>query len=108
MAPDPGAHKPDPGDPGGPVLGVGSSDVHEIERGTSHISLHQPDASLPISARSNARKRNGPDFSPAEYSATPTHYVSRDDQSPKRSKPQSAAPPRRSSGPVRGNLPSGM
>jgi hypothetical protein len=62
--------------------GVGNSDVHEIEKGISHITLHQPATSMLVSMRSNTRKRTGPDSSPAEYPVTPTPLnVSRDDQS---------------------------
>ena len=105
---EPRAGKPDPRESGSVPWGAGSSDVHEIERGTSHITLHNSDTSMLVSVR-NARKRTGPDSSAAEYPpVTPTPLnVSRDDQSPKRSRPQSAAPlppPRRTLGPARGNL----
>jgi hypothetical protein len=100
------ASKPDPGEhTSAPSRGIpwniGNSDVHEIERGTSHITLHQSDTPVSLvadvgSLRSNTRKRTGPDSSPAEGPAAPApHHISRDDQSPKRSRPQSAAPARR-------------
>ena len=61
--------------------------------------------------RSNARKRTGPDSPAAEYTypvTSTTLNVPRGDQSPKRSRPQPAAPPpRRTLGPARGNLTSG-
>lgn len=104
------AGRPDFGDLGGVSRGVGNSDMHEIERGTSRITLHHSDTPMLVSIRSNARKRTRLDSPQAEHPMTPTSLnVSRDGQSPKRSRVQSIVPSSRwASEPVRGNLTSGM
>lgn len=100
---------PNLGDPRSFSWDVGNSDVHEIKRGPPHTALNQLDTStLFASLPSNARKRTGPDSSAAERPAAPTpHNVAHNDQSPKRSRPQSAPQPKRALGPARGSLASG-
>lgn len=102
------SYKPDPGDQGGVSWNVGNGDAHETESGTSHITLHQPDTLMLVSLPTNIRKRTGSDSSPTACPAATSPYnISREDQSPKRSRPRPTPSPKRTMGPGGDSLTSG-